>query len=48
MFSPFSKCAELGLAYAALELYIYPGGGRVHDLRLDGDLPPDFQKSNLF
>ena len=25
-----------------------PGGGGVHDLRMDGGLPPDFQKGTLF
>ena len=26
----------------------YPGGGGVHDLRMDGGLPPGFQKGTLF
>ena len=25
-----------------------PGGGGVHDLRMDGGLPPGFQKGTLF
>ena len=32
------------------EIYVYPipGGGGVHDLRMDEGLPPGFQKGTLF
>ena len=42
-------CMELSSFFIPTLLWgSFPGGGGVHDLRMDGGLPPGFQKGTLF